>query len=80
MKQKLRNLLKNSLFLLLMQAVVAHTAMTAVILATLQVPHEAILDSGLDEIILVFEEDALGEEYICYDDKLSHIKVDSTCS
>jgi len=57
MKAQFRKLLKNDLFLLLMNGVIGYTAMTAVIIATLQVPPEAILDSGLKEIILVFEGD-----------------------
>lgn len=35
--------------------VIGYLAFTAIILATLQVPPEAILDSGLKEILLVFE-------------------------
>ena len=55
MKEKCRNLFRNELFILLVNGVIAYTAFTAVIIATLQVPPEAILDSGLQEIILVFE-------------------------
>lgn len=55
MKKRLIRLMKNELFLLLMNGVIAYTAMTAVIIATLNVPPEAILDSGLREIVLVFE-------------------------
>lgn len=55
MKKRIASLLKNDLFLFLMNGVIAYTAFTAVILATLSVPPEAILDSGLQEIILVFE-------------------------
>jgi hypothetical protein len=40
---------------MLMVGVVSYTAFVAVILATLQVPPEAILHSGLREVILVFE-------------------------
>ena len=54
MKQKFSKLLKNDLFLLLMNGVFGYTAFTAVILMTLNVPPEAILDSGLQEIALVF--------------------------
>ena len=54
-KDCLKRLFENELFLLLMNGVIGYTAFTAVILATLQVPPEAILDSGLKEIILVFE-------------------------
>lgn len=56
MRQKMRKLLKNELFLMMMNGVFAYTAFTAVILTTLEIPPEAILDSGLDQVILVFEE------------------------
>ena len=49
-------LLNNELLLMLLSGVFAYIAFTAVILAVLQVPPEAILESGLDEILLVFEE------------------------
>ena len=55
MKKKINELLNNELFLMLMIGVFAYTAFTAVVLAVLQVPPEAILDSGLDEILMVFE-------------------------
>ena len=58
MRQKLRNLFKNELFLILLNGVFAYVAFNAVILATLQVPPEVILDSGLDQILLVFEGEA----------------------
>lgn len=35
--------------------VFAHTAFVAVILVTLQLPPDSILDSGLQEVLLVFE-------------------------
>ncbi len=54
MRQKLRKLFKNELFLL--NGVFAYVALTAVIITTLQVPPDAILDSGLDEVIKVFED------------------------
>lgn len=56
MKKLVQALLKNDLFTMLMSGVIAYTAMSAVIIAVLQVPPEAILDSGLDQIVLVFEE------------------------
>ena len=55
MKEKIRNLLQNDLLQTLLFGVFAYTCFTAVILATLEIPPEAILDSGLQEIILVFE-------------------------
>lgn len=56
MKAWFRKLLENDLFLLLINGVIMYTAFTAIVIATLQVPPEAILDSGLKEILLVFEE------------------------
>jgi len=38
-----------------MFSVFAYIAFTAVVIAVLQVPPEAILNSGLKEILLVFE-------------------------
>lgn len=56
MKSIFRELLNNELFLILFNGVIAYTAMTAVIIIILQIPNEAILDSGLKEILMVFEE------------------------
>ena len=56
MKQLMSGLLENDFFIMLMNGVVAYTALSAVIITVLQVPSEAILDSGLDEILMVFEE------------------------
>ena len=56
MKKIMSELLNNELFLMLMTGVFAYTAFTAVVLAVLEVPSDAILDSGLDQILLVFEE------------------------
>ena len=56
MKHLFKELLKNELFLILFNGVIAYTAMTAVIIIILQIPDEAILDSGLKEILMVFEE------------------------
>ena len=55
MKKRLIKLFHNDLFLFLLSGVIAYTAFTAIILATLGVPPEAILDSGLKEVLLVFE-------------------------
>jgi len=54
-KKLFRYLLRNDLFQLLMFSVFAYIAFTAVVIAVLQVPPEAILNSGLKEILLVFE-------------------------
>jgi hypothetical protein len=55
MKARVHSLLHNELFVLLFNGTIAYTALTAIIISTLQVPPEAILDSGLQEILLVFE-------------------------
>jgi len=47
----------NPLFGLFMQGTLAYTVMTVAIIGTLQIPPEAILDSGLQEILTVFEGD-----------------------
>ena len=56
MKQLMSGLLENDIFIMLMSGVVAYTALTAVIITVLQVPSEVILDSGLDEVVMVLEE------------------------
>lgn len=56
MKKLMHDLLQNDLFTMLISAVIAHTAMMAVIISVLQVPPDAILDSGLDQVLLVFED------------------------
>ena len=55
MRKIFRELLRNELFLLLMYGVFAYTAFSAVGIAVLEVPSEAIINSGLKEILLVFE-------------------------
>lgn len=57
MKQKVESIVKNDLFLLLLNGVICYTAFTAVVIATLQVPPEVILESGLREILMIFEGD-----------------------
>jgi hypothetical protein len=56
MKKLMHGLMHNELFIMLISAVFAHMAMMAVIISVLQVPPEAILDSGLDQVLLVFED------------------------
>lgn len=63
MKTAIDNLMKNDVFNVLVSAVLAYTVMTAVIIAILQVPSDVILDSGLTEIILVFEDYPDGNSY-----------------
>lgn len=56
LKKLTHALLQNDLFIILISAVFAQMAMMAVIITVLQVPPEAILDSGLEQVLLVFEE------------------------
>ena len=46
----------NPLFGLLMQGTLGYIAMTILIIGTLQVPPDAILDSSLRDIITIFED------------------------
>lgn len=55
MKERVQILANNPLLQMMMAGVFAYTAFTVIILATLQVPPDALLDSGLQEVILVFE-------------------------
>lgn len=61
MKRKLHTLFKNDLFRLLMQGVFAYIAYTAVIVAILQTPPEAILDTNMVQVVQIFEESAFDE-------------------
>jgi len=56
MKAAMSKLLKNKFFLMLMNGVFAYTAFSAVVIATLQVPPDAILDTNLKQVVLVFED------------------------
>ncbi len=55
MKEKIKALLNNELLHVLLFGVFSYTCFVAVILATLQVPPDAILDSNLKEILMIFE-------------------------
>ena len=57
MKAYAKKLSKNPVFVLFMQGTLAYTALTAVILLTIQIPPEAILDTSLLEVLAVFEGD-----------------------
>ncbi len=57
MKEYMRKVSQNPVFLLFMQGTIAYTALTVVILLTIQIPPEAILDTNLKEVIAVFEGD-----------------------
>jgi hypothetical protein len=54
-KKLINYLVRNELFLLLIYSVFGYIAFSAVVIAVLQVPSETILNSGLKEILLVFE-------------------------
>jgi len=54
-KKLFNYLVRNDLFLFLMYSVFGYIAFSAIVIAVLQVPSEAILNSGLKEILLVFE-------------------------
>lgn len=56
MKQKIENLLQNGLLLILLNVILVQTAFFAVVIFVMQTPPEAIIDSGLDQVLLVFEE------------------------
>ncbi|MDH5394187.1 MAG: hypothetical protein OEY11_13455 [Gammaproteobacteria bacterium] len=56
MQKIINNLFSNELFNMLINAVIAYTILTATIIVILQVPPDAILDSGLTEVVLVFED------------------------
>ena len=55
MFNKLRNLVKNSTFLLFMNIIIVETVVTATFVYLNQVPSETILSSNLREILLIFE-------------------------
>lgn len=54
-KKLFNDLMRNELFLLLIYSVFGYIAFSAIVIAVLQVPSDAILNSGLKEILLVFE-------------------------
>lgn len=55
MRKLLKQLVRNSTFLLFMNIVVAETIITATFVYFNQVPSDAILTSNLTEILLIFE-------------------------
>jgi len=57
MKEKLRKIFKDPLFLLFLNGSIAHTVFMAVVMVYIQVPSDDILDSELKEIIMIFEGD-----------------------
>jgi hypothetical protein len=59
MKQKLNALFNNELLRVLMQGVFAYIALMAVIIVTLQTPPEAIYDTNMVQVAMIFNEDPL---------------------
>lgn len=55
MKNRLTALLENPLLLLFLHGVIIETAFYATAMALWQMPPDSILDSGLKEILMVFE-------------------------
>ena len=62
MKRKIHNLFRNELLRVLMQGVFAYIALMAVIIATVQMPPEAIYDTNMVQVALIFDEDPLPVE------------------
>lgn len=56
--KKLKNLFKNELLILLLNAVIMHTVFVAVVLSVYQGAPEVLADSGLQVILEVFEGEA----------------------
>ena len=56
MKKIFKRLKKNELFRVLVIGVIMYVSMVAMILITIKIPPEAILDSNLVEIIKIFED------------------------
>lgn len=56
MKDRILTLAQNPLLQMLMISVFSYTAFTAVVIEVMQTPPEAILNSGLQEILFVFED------------------------
>lgn len=62
MKRKIHNLFRNGLLRVLMQGVFAYIALMAVIIVTLEMPPEAIYDTNMIQVSLIFNEDPLPVE------------------
>lgn len=56
MKEIFLKISQNELFYIFLNGVVIDTAFYAALMATFQVPPEALLDSGLMDILMIFEE------------------------
>ena len=56
MQSMIKALIHNDLFILFFNVAIAQVAFSAVLIATLQVPPDSILDTDLKEIILIFED------------------------
>lgn len=58
MKQHILTLANNPLLQMMMGGVFAYLAFVAIMIAVLQTPPEVILDSGLKDILMIFEGEA----------------------
>ena len=59
MKEKLDTLFSNELLRVFMQGVFAYVALMAVIIVTLQTPPEAIMETNMVQVAMIFDEDPL---------------------
>lgn len=58
MKDHIKTLAQNPILQILMVGIFSETAFSAVIMAVMQTPPEAVLEIGLQEILSVFEGEA----------------------
>ena len=58
MKDHIKTLAQNPILQILMVGIFSETAFSAVIIAVMQTPPEAVLEIGLQEILSVFEGEA----------------------
>lgn len=58
MKNYIQVLAQNPLLQIMMIGAFSYTAFTAVVIAVMQTPPEALLNSGLREILMIFEGEA----------------------
>ena len=58
MKDRILKLARNPLLQILMVGIFSETAFTAVVMAAMQTPPEAVLTIGLQEILTIFEGEA----------------------
>ncbi len=56
MRYFIKSVVQSNLFMLFFNIIIIQVAFSAVVIATLDIPPDVILDSGLDEVLIVFEE------------------------